>query len=227
MNEEFSLISARSIHKSYPMGQAGKLQVLKGVDLDLNKGDDIAIVGTSGAGKSTLLHIMGTLDRPTMGAVLYQGKNLLLKSDDELAKFRGQKLGFVFQFHHLMSEFNALENVMMPARISGKLNKVAKDRAKELLSQLGLFERRNHFPSELSGGEQQRVAIARALINNPEIILADEPTGNLDTENSKKIQELFFDLKERMGLTLVVVTHDQEFANQFSRVVRMKDGAWA
>ncbi|MBK7844470.1 MAG: ABC transporter ATP-binding protein [Bdellovibrionales bacterium] len=219
------MLSARGIQKFYPMG-SGRLDILKGIDLNVNKGDAVCIVGASGAGKSTLLHIMGTLDKPSMGTVLYRGKDLFRQSDEDLAKFRNSKLGFVFQFHHLMGEFTAIENVMMPARIGGGSKRMARERAEELMATLGMMDRKDHFPSELSGGEQQRVAIARALLNEPEILLADEPTGNLDTKNSHRIQELFFELKQRLELTLVVVTHDQEFASQFPRVHRMKDGLW-
>lgn len=225
MTKELPLLSVRGVQKSYPMG-AGRLEILKGLDLEIHEGDAICIVGASGAGKSTLLHIMGTLDQPSLGTVLYRGRDLFRKGEDELAQFRNTKLGFVFQFHHLMGEFTALENIMMPARIGGVSGRVARERAEELLATLGLTERKNHFPSELSGGEQQRVAIARALLNEPEILLADEPTGNLDTQNSQRIQDLFFELKDRMNLTLVVVSHDQDFASRFSRVQRMKDGLW-
>jgi lipoprotein-releasing system ATP-binding protein len=225
MIDSLPMLSARGIQKFYPMG-SGRLDILKGLDLNVNKGDAVCIVGASGAGKSTLLHIMGTLDKPSMGTVLYRGKDLFRQSDEDLAKFRNSKLGFVFQFHHLMGEFTAIENVMMPARIGGRSKRMARERAEELMATLGMMDRKDHFPSELSGGEQQRVAIARALLNEPEILLADEPTGNLDTKNSHRIQELFFELKQRMELTLVVVTHDQEFASQFPRVHRMKDGLW-
>ena len=225
MNNQFPILAARGVYKAYPMGD-GKLEILKGLDLSIDQGEAVCIVGASGAGKSTLLHILGTLDRPTLGSVAYKGKDLFRQNDDELAKFRCQKLGFVFQFHHLMSEFTAIENVTMPARISGMNARVARERAEELMSGLGLIDRKNHYPSELSGGEQQRVAIARALLNEPEILLADEPTGNLDTKNSGRIQDLFFELKERMGITLVAVSHDREFAKRFPRVHNMKDGLW-
>jgi len=225
MSNQFPILSARSICKSFPMGR-GKLEILKGLDLQIEQGEAICIIGVSGAGKSTLLHILGTLDRPTLGCVFYRGRDLFRQSDDELARFRGEKLGFVFQFHHLMSEFTALENITMPARISGMKARIARERAGELMAGLGLSDRKNHYPSELSGGEQQRVAIARALLNEPEILLADEPTGNLDTKNSRRIQELFFELKERMGITLIVVSHDREFAKQFPRVLHIKDGLW-
>lgn len=194
MNSQLPLLSARGVYKSFPMG-GSRLEILKGLDLNIDKGEAVCIVGASGAGKSTLLHIMGTLDRPTLGTVLYQGKDLFRQSDDQLAKFRNEKLGFVFQFHHLMSEFTALENVTMPARIGGMNPRMARERAEELLAGMGLIDRKSHYPSELSGGEQQRVAIARALLNEPEILLADEPTGNLDTKNSGRIQDLFLSLK--------------------------------
>ncbi len=225
MNKEWPLLSLRGVHKSYPMG-SGRLEILKGLDMEVHKGDDVCIVGTSGAGKSTLLHIIGTLDYPSLGTVYYNGKDLFRQSDESLAQFRNRKLGFVFQFHHLMSELNALENIMMPARIGGTPARQARERAEELIATLGLTDRKKHYPTELSGGEQQRVAIARALLNEPEILLADEPTGNLDTENSLKIQELFFELKRRMGLTLIVVSHDPEFAQRFTQMKRMKDGQW-
>lgn len=221
-----ALIVARHICKSYPQG-ASHLDVLKGIDLTINKSDAICVRGASGAGKSTLLHILGTLDRPTSGDLYYGDENLLKKSDDKLAEFRNKKMGFVFQFHHLMAEFTALENVSMPCRIAGVSRRESEDRARRLLDELGLAERRTHYPSELSGGEQQRVAIARALVQEPEVLFADEPTGNLDTANSKIIQDLFFDLKQKRGLTLVVVSHDLEFSKKFPRVLAMKDGLWA
>ncbi|MCC7404797.1 MAG: ABC transporter ATP-binding protein [Bdellovibrionales bacterium] len=225
MNDGMPILSARGVYKSYPMGK-NRLEILKGLDLQIHQGEAVCIVGASGAGKSTLLHIMGTLDRPTLGTVLYRGRDLFRQSDEQLAKFRNEKLGFVFQFHHLMSEFTALENITMPARIAGMSARMARERGEELLAGLGLIDRKDHFPSEMSGGEQQRVAIARALLNEPEVLLADEPTGNLDTKNSGKIQDLFFELKDRMGLTLVVVSHDQEFARRFPRICVMKDGLW-
>lgn len=219
------ILSAKGIEKSYPQG-ASKLDILKGLDLDVHQGQALCIVGASGAGKSTLLHILGTLDQPTSGDIFFKGEKLLEKSEEELAKFRNQKLGFVFQFHHLLSEFTALENVMLPAQIAGIPIRECRHKADRLLSVLGISQRKKHYPSEMSGGEQQRVAIARALMREPEILLADEPTGNLDTENSRKIQELFFELKERLGLTLIVVTHDSRFAQKFPRVLHMADGRW-
>lgn len=219
------LISAQTVTKSYPMA-ASRLEVLRGVSLEVRAGEALAIVGSSGAGKSTFLHIMGTLDKPTLGKVFFKGVDLTRESDERLAEFRNKSMGFVFQFHHLMSEFTAIENVMMPARIAGLPPKEAVQDAEALLVNLGLKERLRHYPSELSGGEQQRVAIARALVRRPEVLFADEPTGNLDTANAARIQELFFELKERMKLTLVVVTHDIAFANRFPKVMRMKDGLW-
>lgn len=220
-----SLISVQCITKSYPMG-ASRLEVLRGINLEVQAGEAICIVGSSGAGKSTLLHILGTLDKPTLGKVYFKGVDLTRESDERLAAFRNRSMGFVFQFHHLMSEFTALENVMMPCRIGGMPLGEAREASRALLTQLGLSERLDHYPSELSGGEQQRVAIARALVRKPEILFADEPTGNLDTANASKIQELFFELKERMKLTLVTVTHDTAFAARFPRVLRMRDGLW-
>jgi lipoprotein-releasing system ATP-binding protein len=220
------MLSARHISKSYRQGSK-ELQILKGLSLELGEGDDVCILGPSGAGKSTFLHILGTLDRPTSGQLYYRGDDLLARSDDELAHFRNQKMGFVFQFHYLLSEFTALENVMMPGRIGKMDTHLCRQRADRLLSQLGLTSRASHYPSEMSGGEQQRVAIARALICGPQILLADEPTGNLDTQNAKLIQDLFFDLKREYGLTLVAVTHDNQFASRFSRQLRMADGVWA
>ena len=219
------LISVQCATKSYPMGR-GRLEVLRGIDLDIRRGEACCIVGPSGSGKSTLLHILGTLDRPTLGKMIFKGVDLTRESDEKLAAFRNQSMGFVFQFHHLMSEFTALENVMMPCRIAGMSLKEGRIQAEKLLDQLGLAQRMNHYPSEMSGGEQQRVAISRALVRRPEVLFADEPTGNLDSANAKRIQDLFFDLKNVLNLTLVVVTHDDAFAQKFPRVLRMRDGLW-
>lgn len=219
------LLSARSIRKFYQQG-ASQLEIIKDISLDIRHGDAICINGTSGAGKSTLLHILGTLDRPTQGELLFEGKSLLTMDDDELALFRNRQMGFVFQFHHLLTEFTALENVMIPARVGGIEKNEAEQRAHGLLQKLGLDHRLVHFPSQLSGGELQRVAIARALICQPKILFADEPTGNLDSKNGGAIQDLFFELKESMGLTLVVVTHDPNFSRKFGRVHRISDGRW-
>jgi lipoprotein-releasing system ATP-binding protein len=220
-----SLISTQCVTKSYPMG-ASRLEVLRGVDLEINQGEAVCIVGSSGAGKSTLLHILGTLDKPTLGKVIYRGRDLTRENDERVAEFRNKTMGFVFQFHHLMSEFSALENVMMPCRIAGQSIPESRKAAEELLDLLGLHQRLNHYPSEMSGGEQQRVAIARALVRKPEVLFADEPTGNLDTANAGRIQDLFFDLKTKLRLTLVVVTHDALFAQKFPRTLRMRDGLW-
>lgn len=220
------MLSARQITKSYHQG-GKELRILKGLNFELAAGDDVCILGPSGAGKSTFLHILGTLDRPTAGQLLFQGQDLLLKSDDELALFRNRYLGFVFQFHYLLSEFTAIENVMMPGKIGRMDQAECKRRADRILGRLGLTDRLHHYPSEMSGGEQQRVAIARALFSEPKLLLADEPTGNLDTANARLIQDLFFELKRDLGLTIVAVTHDTQFAARFSRQVKMADGVWA
>lgn len=205
---------------------ASRLEVLRGIDLEIKAGEAVCIVGSSGAGKSTLLHILGTLDKPTLGKVYFKGKDLTRECDEKLASYRNEAMGFVFQFHHLMSEFTALENVMMPCRIGGLSLRESRKEAEKLLETLGLSQRLTHHPSEMSGGEQQRVAIARALVRKPQVLFADEPTGNLDTANAARIQELFFELKARLNLTLVVVTHDSAFAQKFPRVLRMRDGLW-
>ena len=221
-----ALISVRGATKAYPMG-SNRLEVLRGIDVDIAKGEAVCIVGSSGAGKSTLLHVMGTLDKPTLGKVFFKGVDLTRESDEKLAEFRNRSMGFVFQFHHLMAEFTALENVMMPCRIGGLGTSESRERAARLLEVMGLSSRAAHYPSELSGGEQQRVAIARSLVREPEVLFADEPTGNLDTVNAAKIQDLFFDLKAKLNLTLVVVTHDLAFAQKFPKVLKMRDGLWA
>ncbi len=219
------LLTARKIRKVYAQG-AGELEIVKDLSIDIKKGEAICIVGSSGAGKSTFLHILGTLDRPTDGELRFQGQSLLDMSDEELARFRNREMGFVFQFHHLLSEFTALENVMIPARVAGIDKTEALGRAENLMKQMGLTTRMTHFPSQLSGGELQRVAIARALICKPQILFADEPTGNLDSQNSGMIQDLFFQLKESLGLTLIVVTHDPNFSRKFGKVHRISDGRW-
>lgn len=221
-----SLLSARNIFKSYPQG-AGELEILKGVNLDIQIGDAIGIVGSSGSGKSTLLQILGTLDRPNQGELIYQDKNLFDLSDEEISLFRNQTMGFVFQFHHLLSELTALENVLLPCRIANQNVDRAADYAKEILNMLGLGDRIHHYPNQLSGGELQRAAIARALIRQPKIIFADEPTGNLDSVNSRKIQELFFLIREQLKISLVIVTHDLHFAQKFPKVMHLKDGNWS
>jgi lipoprotein-releasing system ATP-binding protein len=220
------LIRAASLVRTFPQGDGGELQILRGLSLDIHEGEAISILGASGAGKSTFLQILGTLDRPQSGELYFQNRNILAMDDEELALFRNEKMGFVFQFHHLLAEFTALENVMIPGRIAGESTKEAKEKATALLYQMGLGPRIEHYPSQLSGGELQRVAIARALVRRPQILFADEPTGNLDVQNSLRIQDLFFELKERLGLALVVVTHDLSFAQKFPRILRMKDGQW-
>jgi lipoprotein-releasing system ATP-binding protein len=218
-----TLISAKALTKNYFLGRQ-KLEILKGIDIEVQEGESLCISGASGAGKSTLLHILGSLDRPSSGQIYFGHRDLLKLSDEDLAAFRSQNLGFVFQFHHLLKEFTALENVMMPAKIAGKSARESKRLAVELLELVGLSDRLGHFPSELSGGEQQRVAVARALVMRPRLVLADEPTGNLDTVNGKLIQDLFFKIKGDFGLTLVVVTHDKGFASRFPRVMEIRDG---
>lgn len=199
-------------------------QVLDNVNLDIKAGEAICIVGPSGSGKSTLLHLLGTLDRPTQGEVFIYGKSVFQMGDEELAEFRNKEMGFVFQFHHLMNEFTVLENVMLPAQIGHVRNASAKMQALQLLDQLGLKHRLHHYPNQLSGGELQRAAIARALVRRPKILFADEPTGNLDSHNAALVQDLFFQLKESFQLTLIVVTHDLNFAKKFGKVLRMSDG---
>ncbi len=219
------LLKAINIKKTFPQGN-GRISILKGIDLEIRRKESLCIVGSSGAGKSTLLHILGTLDRPSEGHLYYGTKNLLTLHEDTLAVFRNQKMGFVFQFHHLLGEFNALENVMLPNQLAGVSDKVARHKAEELLGFFGVLDRAKHYPSQLSGGELQRVSIARALACTPEILFADEPTGNLDSQNAKLVQEMFMALKERLGVALVVVTHDISFASSFDRVLRIQDGQW-
>ncbi len=221
------LLSVEHLFKSFQTHDNKKLEVLKGLDLDVRERESLCIVGASGAGKSTLLHILGTLDVPTKGKVFYRNEDLFLKKDKQLALFRNQKLGFVFQFHHLIPELTALENVMLPGRIAYKDLKVIESKAYELLKTLDLAHRVRHYPSQLSGGEKQRVAVARALFNEPEILLADEPTGNLDSYNSRMIEELFFEIHKMRNFALICVTHDWEFASCFSRLLNLKDGSWA
>ena len=225
-SSEFSFLEAKSVSKSYWIGSR-QLEVLHQVDLRIYPGESVCVMGPSGAGKSTLLHILGTLDRPTAGAVFWGDEDLGKYSDERLAEFRNEKMGFVFQFHHLLPEFSALENVMMPGRIAGQTVKEAKLQAEKWLDELGLRSRERHFPNELSGGEQQRVAIARALVRQPAVLFADEPTGNLDSANSQNIQALFRELQRKYGLTLVVVTHDEGFARAFERLLVMRDGKWS
>ncbi|MBN8586031.1 MAG: ABC transporter ATP-binding protein [Ignavibacteria bacterium] len=200
------------------------LKVLKGIDTEIYEGEVITIVGPSGAGKSTLLHIIGTLDKPTKGEVIFDGEDVFSMGSNELARFRNTRIGFVFQFHHLLPEFSAIENVCLAAMISGKSMKSVEQKAKDILTEVGLGERLHHKPSELSGGEAQRVAIARALINSPKVILADEPTGNLDTKNSDEVMHLIFDLRKKYNQTFVIVTHNEKFAEMTDRTLKMVDG---
>ena len=213
------MIKATQLIKSY-----NSLQVLKGIDLIINKGEVVSIVGASGAGKSTLLHILGTLDRGDSGKIFIDGEDVTTLSSKKLSQFRNRKIGFVFQSHHLLPEFTALENVMMPALIAGDSKHQATDRSTLLLDRLGLNERASHRPSELSGGEQQRVAVARALVNQPAVIFADEPSGNLDSESAKALHELFFELRKTMNQTFVIVTHNEVLADMADRKLTMKDG---
>lgn len=220
------MIEAKNIHKVYKNGVA-ELHVLKGIDLHVEKGEAVSILGPSGAGKSTLLHILGGLDEPTEGEVILDGLGLYAQSDSGRARIRNGKIGFVFQFYHLLPEFSALENVMMPALISAKRKAQSvkpEEKAKELLELVGLKDRIGHRPGELSGGEQQRVAIARALINTPQLLLCDEPTGNLDSPNGKSIIDLLYGLNRDNKTTIVVVTHEEEIARRANRVVHIKDG---
>ena len=213
----------KNLYKSYGSGHA-KVEVLKGIDLTIEAGDTVAMVGPSGAGKSTLLHVMGTIDRPTSGSVLFEGKEIFTLSDQPLAAFRNRSIGFVFQFHHLLPEFSALENVMMPLLIAGTKRSQAEGRAHELLTDVGLAHRVTHRPGELSGGEQQRVAIARALVASPRLLLADEPTGNLDMKTSEEVHQLLYSIQEKTGISLVIVTHNEKLAAGMKRIIRFVDG---
>lgn len=213
------MLKAQGIHKRYQ-----QLQVLKGVDMEVRQGEIVSIVGSSGAGKSTLLHILGTLDTADSGQVWLEGTEISRMRGKKLAEFRNRHIGFVFQFHHLLPEFTAIENVCIPGWIAGTNKKALKERAVELMDLLNLSDRTDHKPSELSGGEQQRVAVARALINAPRIVMADEPTGNLDSANARELHGLFMDLRDKMGQTFLIVTHNEHLAELSDRVLHMKDG---
>ncbi|MBP1751384.1 MAG: transporter related protein [Geobacteraceae bacterium] len=220
MNNLFEILD---LHKSYGSGLS-KVDVLRGVNLTIKSGETIALVGASGAGKSTLLHIMGALDRPTSGSVMFNGKDIFKLNELSIASFRNHSIGFVFQFHHLLPEFSALENVMMPALIGGMNRDKAENLAAGLLREVGLGHRLSHKPGELSGGEQQRVAIARALVLDPVMLLADEPTGNLDTKTSDEVHALLSEIHKKKGITLVIVTHNEALAARMGRIVRLVDG---
>ena len=213
------MLSARNIQKKY-----GQLQVLKGVDINIKQGEIVSIVGSSGAGKSTLLHILGTLDNADAGEIILNNQRVEKLSGKKMAAFRNKEIGFVFQFHHLLPEFTALENVCIPGWIAGGKKKEVQAKAEELLKRLGLINRLQNKPQQLSGGEQQRVAVARALINNPSIVMADEPTGNLDSANAKELHQLFIDLRQQSNQTFLIVTHNEELAKMSDRIVMMKDG---
>ena len=213
------MLTGKNIYKRY-----GSLEVLRGVNLEISKGEVVAIVGPSGCGKSTLLHILGSLDKADMGEIVINNKTLSLLSGNKLAAFRNKHIGFVFQFHHLLPEFTALENVCIPGWLAGRNKNEVKERAEGLLKILGLVDRNENKPNQLSGGEQQRVAVARALINNPDIVFADEPTGNLDSANAQELHELFFDLRKQFNQTFLIVTHNEELSQLSDRVLHMKDG---
>ncbi len=217
------LLRAADIRKAFSTDER-KLEILKGISLDVMAGEAICITGASGSGKSTLLHILGTLDRPDQGQLEFEGKPIHEMSDDEVSAFRSRKLGFIFQYHHLLNEFTVLENVMMPYWIMNESGDEA--HARQLLNRIGLSDRLNHYPTQLSGGECQRVALARALVKKPALILADEPTGNLDSQNSANVQQLLFELQKETGAALIVVTHDENMAKRFPRRMKLQDGHW-
>ena len=217
------MISAAKLHKSFLIGDR-EVQVLRGIDLEVKKGELLCIVGASGAGKSTLLHLLGALDRPTSGKIYFDDLDIFQLNDNQMAEFRNKRIGFVFQFHHLLPEFTAIENCIMPALIQGQKKNKAVDRGKKLLEEIGLGRRLDHKPGELSGGEQQRVAVARALMLNPEVVLADEPTGNLDTHTSDELFAVIKKLNREFGITIIMVTHNEKLAVQADRIIKMVDG---
>ncbi|MEX0723829.1 MAG: ABC transporter ATP-binding protein [Gracilimonas sp.] len=225
MEESKIVLEAKDLHKSFPAGpDKDELHVLQGMNLEITEGSITSIIGSSGSGKSTLLHILGGLDRADKGDVFWNGRNITTYKSDDLAEFRNSYIGFVFQFHHLLPEFTALENVAMPALIAGTASKEAFKRAEELLGLFGVEGRKGHRPTQLSGGEQQRVSMARALMNNPRIILADEPTGNLDQENTDIILDLLFELREAMGVSVLLITHEKDIAKRSDRILELKKG---
>lgn len=225
MDNSKIVLEAKGLYKSFPGGpDQDELHVLQGMDLEITEGSVTSIIGSSGSGKSTLLHILGGLDRADKGEVFWDGKNITTYKADDLAEFRNSYIGFVFQFHHLLPEFTALENVAMPGLIAGTESENAFERAEELLQLFGIEGRRGHRPTQLSGGEQQRVSMARALMNNPRIILADEPTGNLDQENTNVILDLLFELREAMGVSVLLITHEKEIAERSDRILELKKG---
>ena len=218
------ILEAKNIHKRYQTGSSNYLEVLKGISLSFNSGEIIAVVGQSGAGKSTLVHILGLLDKSSEGEIFFDGKNVTNLSDEQISKVRNQNIGFVFQFHHMLPEFSALENVLMPSLIAGNNNSEQLSKATSLLHDVGLSNREHHKPSELSGGELQRVAVARALMNSPKIIFADEPSGNLDSENAEKLHDLLFNLRNKYNQTFVIVTHNKDLANRADRIITLSNG---
>lgn len=224
MKAEKYILQGHNIKKRYAMAKRNTLDVLKGISVDIKTGETIAVTGPSGAGKSTLLHILGGLDRPDEGEVYYGGENIFSFSDERLARFRNREIGFVFQFHHLLPEFTALENVLIPGLINKQSFKKSEQKARELLEMVGLSERESHFPSELSGGEQQRVAVARALLNDPKILFADEPSGNLDQTMGEQLHNLLWKLNQDIGITLFIVTHNLDLAAKADRTIRLIDG---
>ena len=219
-----AVLEGRALHKNYFQEDGSELRILEGVEISVAPGEAVAIIGASGAGKSTLLHLLGGLDRPTSGSVLLEGRNLATLSEKELALVRNQRIGFVFQFHHLLRDFTALENVMMPLLIRGAGRSDATERGRRLLEDVGLGARMTHKSSQLSGGEQQRVAVARALANSPAVVIADEPSGNLDTHTGEQLHELFFTLRHTHGMAMVIATHNRDLAERADRVLHMKEG---
>lgn len=218
------ILEAKNIKKWYDTGDGSRLVVLKGISLSFDQGEVVAVVGQSGAGKSTLVHLLGLLDKPSEGEILFNGMNVTQYSDEQISRVRNENIGFVFQFHHLLPEFTALENVLMPSFIAGKSGKEQSERAKILLSDVGMTDREGHKPSELSGGEQQRVAVARALMNSPKIIFADEPSGNLDAQNAEMLHNLLFSLRDKHQQTFVIVTHNKDLAERTDRRITLSNG---